>query len=176
MPVTLTRTQPPTGLCIKCANFIRVFNFGNEADNADDEQPTNTRCAAIESLVFGEAGLLTGTEYDEAGSLTAISTTVSGCSKYVPAAFLSIDSVTYDAGVPELVVGVTLECLDGTPDLDFYFFGTQASIHTEAAVTTATTSVTIPLGGTLADGNYYLYAQLSTGEISMIFAFNLTTS
>lgn len=174
MPTTLEKTTPVTSLCEFCYFFLRTMKYDSSGEQ--QEQPIALRCGAIPELNLGTVDVLDDAEPDEEGVVSNVKTLVTFCSSFVPGAKLAITGLTYDAGVPELVATVELSNLDGTPDLDFYFVGDQVSLHTEAAVTSATVSVTIPLGAPLADGTYQLFMQLSTGEMSYIYPFSLTTS
>lgn len=174
MPTTLTKASPISSLCENCYFLIKTFAHVDTGEQ--QEQPVALRCAAIPELNLGTEQALNDATPDDEGNVNAVVTFITNCSQFTPGAKLKITALTYDAGVPELVATVELSNLNGTPDLDFYFVGDQTSLHTEAAVTSATVSVTIPLSAPLADGSYQLYMQLSTNEKSFIYPFTLTTS
>lgn len=153
---------------------MRTMKYDTSGEQ--QEQPISLRCAAIPELNLATAELLSDAAPSEEGVVENVATLVTFCSSFVPGAKLRITNLTYDAMIPELVATVELSNLDGTPDLDFYFVGDQTSLHTEVAVTSATTTITIALAAPLSDGTYQLFMQLSTGEMSYIYPFTLTTS
>ncbi len=169
MSTTLGRITPFNGLCKYCLNLTKVQNYS--ADTFEQEGIKTYQCSAIPGLTF-ESIIETVIDSDSL-TLALADTNISNCNRFLPGAKLLFTSIVYD-GISQLTIGYNLQGVVGTPNLDFYFVGTSASIGTASAVTDG--SNTIVINGALADGDYYLYMQLSTTEMSVIYPFNIVTT
>lgn len=170
MATTLSKITPYNGLCKYCLNLTRVQNYVSDTYEQEGIQKYN--CSAIPGLEF-ENIIVTDIDADSL-TLKEANTNISNCNRFNPGATLSITSVTYDAGVPELTINYTVDGVVGTPDISFYLVGNNTAIGSVAAITDG--SGTLAIAGAMSDGSYYLYAKLSSTEMSVIYPFSLTTA
>lgn len=170
MATTLSRIYPYTGLCRYCLNYTKVQNYVE--DTYEQEGIEVYRCSAIPDLKFEDIT----TSAIDADSLTLLTadTNISNCNRFLAGAIVTVTNVAYDAGTTTLTIDYTVYGAVGTPDINFYFVGTAGSIGTVATITDGAGTINIVTG--LSDGNYYLYANLTTTEMSVIYPFRLTTT
>ncbi len=172
MSTTLGRITPFNGLCKYCLNLTKVQEY--TSDTFEQEGIKTYQCSAIPGLTF-DSIIETIIDGDSL-TLALADTNISNCNRFLPGAKLLFTSIVYDStmGAETLTIGYNLQGVVGTPDLNFYFVGTSTPIGTASAVTDG--SNTIVINGALADGDYYLYMQLSTTEMSVIYPFNIVTT
>lgn len=174
---TTTKIAPYTGLCKFCLNLTKTQKYFPESD--EEESALHLACSAIPNLVFSDVKAEQSTfgvvAFDAVNNLTTLETNVSNCNKYLSGARVLINLVTYDPAVPHMVVNYTIEniSLVAAPvQIDFYLVGNSTSLGLVSPAANGT--LNINLLGARANGNYYLYAQLSTGEISLIYPFAIS--
>jgi hypothetical protein len=150
-------------------------------DSSSPEAPGRLICKVNESFDLSQFLNTEGGEDDGEESIvdnnmnvTKWKFNVSNCNKYEPEDRVEITSVDYDSGVPELNIGYKLYNVSGTVNVEFFYVESRAAIATVVGVADGTYSIAI--AGTPSDGDYYLYAKLSTGIISLIFPFKITTA
>lgn len=176
MATVTTKIEPYKGLCEYCKNFVKTQSM---EDISEQEGIVLAKCekTGLSFLNDVNENLLSDTVIDDVSySLTRVLTSISNCNQYEKAATVQIDSVLYDAAIPQLEIDYTVQAVETSPatDAEFYYVGTAAKIGVASAVTDGSGSINI--AGALSDGNYYLYSRLSTGEISIIYGFSITTS
>lgn len=176
MATVTTKISPYNGLCQFCVNFVKTQSM---QDISEQEGIVLAKCekTGLSFLNDKDENLLSDTVIDdESLSLTKVLTSITNCNQYEKAATVQITNVLYDAAIPQLEIDYTVQAVETSPstDANFYFVGTAAKIGVASAITDGSASINI--AGALADGNYYLYCRLTTGEISIIYPFSITTS
>lgn len=175
--VVTTKAAPYSGLCKFCLNLRKVQKYAPDTD--EQEGLAHYACSAIPELIFSidkrddRYYIGSTTISDEGGNLTDIVNNISNCNQYLMGAAMVITNVSYDLATTTLTIDYTLDNVVGTPDLDFYYIGNTASVKNIPTVTDGSATTTIVAA--LPDGDYYLWMQLTTGEKSNIYPFNLQT-